>query len=45
MSNERILTTAFPYLKEKIAQMLDEIGCFQAEGVRTALMKLWETEK
>jgi len=44
-SNERILTTISPYLKEKLVQMSDKFGCSQAEVVRIALMKLWEEEK
>jgi hypothetical protein len=45
MSNERILTTVSPYLKEKLVQMAYKFGCSQAEVVRIALMKLWEAEK
>ncbi|NPE32031.1 hypothetical protein HNV12_29540 [Methanococcoides sp. SA1] len=45
MNSERILTTISPYLKEKLVQMSDRFGCSQAEVVRIALLKLWETEK
>ncbi|WP_200896754.1 hypothetical protein [Methanosarcina sp. 2.H.A.1B.4] len=44
-TNERIITTLSPYLKEKLVKMSDKFGCSQAEVVRIALMKLWEAER
>jgi hypothetical protein len=45
VKNLRIITTLSPFLKEKLVTMSNKFGCSQAEVVRIALMKLWETEK
>jgi predicted DNA-binding protein len=44
MNTRKAVATISPYLKEKLEQLSDKLGCSQAEVVRVALLKLAEEE-
>lgn len=41
----KVLVTMSPYLKEKLEQKAEEYGCSQAEVIRTAFIRMMESER
>ncbi|WP_407356409.1 hypothetical protein [Methanolobus sp. WCC5] len=44
MKTKKSIATLSPYLKKKLEQLSDKLGCSQAEVVRVAILKLAEEE-